>query len=60
MEVGHFWWEANMVVSEGYFYHIKDESFIKANESSLMSNYENEIHTVQGNPLMLHSATAKM
>lgn len=134
MEVGHFWWEANMVVSEGYFYHIKDESFIKANESSLMSNYENggyrphyfavrdssnqdifwmvpvsskydkykaihdkmvarfhrctkivlgkcggkdaayliqnafpvtsdyldHIHTVQGNPLMLHSATAKM
>ena len=30
-----------MVISEGYFYHIKDAYFSVVNESSLMSNYEN-------------------
>ncbi len=30
-----------MIISEGYFYHIKDEYFTTAGESTLMSNYEN-------------------
>ncbi|MBQ1527496.1 MAG: hypothetical protein IIZ75_10195 [Lachnospiraceae bacterium] len=30
-----------MIISEGYFYHIKDDYFTVANESNLMSNYEN-------------------
>ncbi|MBQ8983076.1 MAG: hypothetical protein IJ079_05745 [Lachnospiraceae bacterium] len=30
-----------MIISEGYFYHIKDDYFTLANESTLMSNYEN-------------------
>ena len=30
-----------MIISEGYFYHIKDDYFTVANESTLMSNYEN-------------------
>ena len=30
-----------MIISEGFFYHIKDYYFSTANESTLMSNYEN-------------------
>jgi len=30
-----------MLIAEGYFYHVKDSFFILANDSMLMSNYEN-------------------
>ena len=30
-----------MIISEGYFYHIKDDYFTVAKESTLMSNHEN-------------------
>lgn len=30
-----------MIISEGYFYHIKDDYFTIANDNTLMSNYEN-------------------
>ena len=33
-------WERIMIVSEGSFYHVKDEFFTFANENTLMSNYE--------------------
>ena len=30
-----------MIISEGYFYHISDDYFVAASDSTLMSNYEN-------------------
>lgn len=30
-----------MILSEGYFYHIKDDYFSTVNEETLMSNHEN-------------------
>lgn len=40
MEVRHFYRRYFMTITEGYFYHIKDDYFSIVNENTLMSNYE--------------------